>query len=368
MKPSVLQALPALNVGGVERGTLEVGKALVDKGYDSYVVSAGGKMVKQLESEGSKHFNLAIGKKSLLTFRLIPALRKIITNNNINIVHVRSRLPAWITCLALRGIPEDARPVLISTVHGPYSVNWYSKIMLRADRIIAISDFIKKYIINNYPDTDMEKVTVVHRGVDNNSYNPNYQINMEWRCPWGNIANVNEKKIITLPARITRWKGQLDFIEIINRLLVRGVAVHGVIAGGAEKRRQNFLNEIKDKIADMGLESDISMLGQRDDMRDIMKSSDLVLSLATIPEAFGRTALEALSLGTPVVAYDHGGAHEVLTALFPNGLVPANNIEQAVEKIAQLCEKNVILNCQNPFTLDNMLEKTIQVYEQALEL
>ena len=367
MKPAVLQALPALDVGGVERGTLEVGKALVDKGYRSYVVSAGGKMVKQLENEGSQHFHLAIGKKSLLTFRLIPALRKIITNNDINIVHVRSRLPAWITYLALRGIPEEKRPVLVSTVHGPYSVNWYSKIMLRSDRIIAISAFIKNYIINNYPDTDINKITIIPRGVDNSVYSANFEISKEWQCPWSNITDAGKKKIITLPARITRWKGQLDFIEIMNRLLQKGLAVHGVIAGGAEKRRQNFLDEIKDKMVDLGLQSDISMLGQRDDMKEIMKSSDLVLSLAKIPEAFGRTALEALSLGTPVVAYDHGGAHEVLTALYPNGLVPANDIEQTVEKIAQLCEENVILDRQNPFTLSSMLDKTIQVYEQALD-
>ncbi len=366
MKPAVLQVLPALNVGGVERGTLEVGKALVSKGYSSCVVSAGGRLVEQLEREGSKHFNMDIGKKSPLTFRFIAALRAIIKNNEINIVHVRSRLPAWVAYLALKGIPEKTRPVLISTVHGPYSVNWYSKVMLRADHIIAISEFIKDYIINNYPDTDRTKITVIHRGVDNNIYNADYIIDPDWLCPWSNHAAISDKKIITLPARITRWKGQLDFVEIIGKLRAKGLPVYGVIAGGAEKRRLNFHDEIQDKIKNMGLESDISMLGQRNDMKEIMKASDLVLSLAKIPEAFGRTALEALSLGTPVVAYDHGGAHEVLTALFPNGLVPANNIELAVDKVAQLCDANITIEKRNPFTLENMLEKTIRVYEHAL--
>jgi len=365
-KPTVLQILPALDVGGVERGTLEIAKALVDRGYGSFVVSDGGKMVNQLEAEGSKHLKINVGKKSLLTIRHCSKLKNIIEENNVNIVHVRSRMPAWITYYALRSI-EKNRPVFISTVHGPYSVNFYSKIMMRCQKIIAISDFIKNHITNNYTDIYPEIITVIHRGVDIDKYNFNFAPDAEWSHKWqGEVPGTPNNLIITLPARITRWKGQADFIDIIRKLLDRKLPVHGVIAGGPHPHKLGFYREIKNKIQSNGLEDHISLIGHRDDMREIMKASDIVMSLAKVPEAFGRTALEALSLGTPVVAYDHGGASEVLNTLFPEGLIPPNKTDAAVDKIHALYKTKPEINKINPFTLDSMITKTIKIYEENI--
>ncbi|MCZ6804262.1 MAG: glycosyltransferase family 4 protein [Proteobacteria bacterium] len=366
-KPTVLQILPALDVGGVERGTLEIAKALVDRGYGSFVVSNGGRMLNQLEAEGSKHIKINVGKKSLLTIRHCSKLKNIIEENNVNIVHVRSRMPAWITYYALRSIEEKNRPDFISTVHGPYSVNFYSKIMLRGQKIIAISDFIKNHITNNYTDIDPEIITVIHRGIDKDKYNCHFTPDAEWTNKWQReVPGTQNNLVITLPARITRWKGQADFIDIIRKLLDSNIPVHGVIAGAPHPHKLGFYREIKNKIQSSNMENHISLIGQRDDMREIMKTSDIVMSLAKVPEAFGRTALEALSLGTPVVAYDHGGASEVLNTLFPEGLIPPNKTDAAVEKIHALYKTNPEINKINPFTLDSMITKTIKIYEESI--
>ncbi|MCG8323936.1 MAG: glycosyltransferase, partial [Thiotrichales bacterium] len=140
MPLSVIQALPALEVGGVERGTLEVAAELAARGHRSIVISSGGRLVSELARAGSEHINCPIGKKSLLTFRHVFTLREIFRRQNIDIVHARSRLPAWLCWLALRGMPADRRPAFITTVHGPYSVNAYSRIMCYGKHVIAISE------------------------------------------------------------------------------------------------------------------------------------------------------------------------------------------------------------------------------------
>ncbi|MEE8321360.1 MAG: glycosyltransferase, partial [Gammaproteobacteria bacterium] len=204
MSITVLQVLPALDVGGVERGTLEVAAALVKRGHKSIVMSSGGRMVKQLEQEGSEHIRLPIGEKSPFTFRLIPKLKRIILEHGVDILHVRSRMPAWVCYLAWRGMDDEARPGFITTVHGPYTVNFYSKIMTRGERVVAISEFIHDYICKNYPDVDRKIIQVVYRGVDPNLYFRGFKPSAEWLGNWNREHTVlRDMFLITLPARIT---------------------------------------------------------------------------------------------------------------------------------------------------------------------
>lgn len=364
MKPRVLQILPMLEMGGVEIGTLEIAKGLVNKGYGSFVASNGGRLVQNLEKDGSKHYKLDIDKKSLLTLKQIPSLKKIIIKNNINILHVRSRLPAWVSYFTWLNLDVKTRPFLISTVHGQYSVNFYSKIMMKGQKIIAISDFIKEYILQNYKDINPESITTIQRGVDPQIFNPNYIIPTSWQCPW--ITRKKDKYIITLPGRISKRKGHIDFIKIIKLLIERNRAVHGVIAGAHDPKKQKLYDNLKNTINTYNLNEHISMIGQREDMPQIMKASDIVVSLSNIPEAFGRTALEALSLGTPVVAYDHGGASEVLNALLKQGLVPPNDIKIAADKICEFMDNQVLIKHNRQFILKEMIDKTIKVYESSL--
>ncbi|MFT7460545.1 MAG: glycosyltransferase involved in cell wall biosynthesis [Planctomycetota bacterium] len=365
MKLIVVQTLPALNSGGVERGTIEVAGELVKRGHRAIVISAGGQLVDELTGVGGEHIDLGIGKKSLSSLLLIRKLRKIIQASGANILHSRSRLPAWISYLAWRAMDKDTRPAFVTSVHGPYSVNRYSKIMTRGEGVIAISDFIHRYIGDNYPDVDLSKISVIPRGINPVKYPYGYKPSPEWLNSWQREQpQLNNRFIITLPARITRWKGQQDFISVIADLKKANINIHGIIVGGAEPRRKAYYNELKTLAAFLGIDKDITFVGHRNDLKEIMSISNLVMSLSREPEAFGRTSLEALGLGIPVIAYDHGGASEVLNKLFPQGLVPALDPFAAAKRALEFHSAPPLVPDSNPFTLANMLDSTLNLYQE----
>jgi glycosyltransferase involved in cell wall biosynthesis len=364
LKPTVLQILPELDCGGVERGTIDVAAELVRRGHRSMVVSGPGRLVPQLLSDGSEHFNLLVGKKSIFSAAtLIPKLHKLFKEQPIDIIHARSRLPAWLAYLAWKKLETGKRPIFITTVHGPYSVNRYSKIMTSGERIIAVSEYIKDYIIVNYPNVDEKIIDVVHRGISKKDYPYKYTPPDEWLKNWNaQHPELNNKFIITLPGRITRWKGHNDFIDIITKAKNKGLNVHGLIAGGADPKKEKYLQELKSIIENNNMTNHFTFLGHRDDMKDVMSISNIVLSLAKIPEAFGRTALEALFLGVPVIAYDHGGAAEVLASIFPEGKAEPLSTNNVVALISQFYKSKTNVPKCDCFTLDEMLDKTISIY------
>ena len=366
MQPTILQILPSLDYGGVERGTIEVANELVKRNHRSIVISATGRLVPELIASGSEHIDLPIGEKSIKSIKFIPKLSRLFIEKNVDIVHVRSRLPAWLTHFALKKIQPEKKPILITTVHGPYTVNRYSKIMMSGHRVIAISKYIKKYIIKNYPDIDKNKIEIIPRGVNNNEYYSDYKPISSWTESWiKEFPNLENKFLITLPARITRWKGQSDFIEIITKLKKKGFNVHGLIVGGVDKIKRKYLQELKTLVKKNNIEAQISFTGHRDDIKNILSISDIVLSLAKTPEAFGRTTLEALALGVPVIAYNHGGAKEILEDLFPKGRTEPHNIDKAVTLVEKFYKSRPKIKNKNIYTLDNMLNKTISIYNSV---
>lgn len=361
---TILQILPELDCGGVERGTLQVAAELIRRNHRSVVVSGPGQLVPQLISEGSEHFELLVGKKSLFSAaKLVPKLRKLFQEQQIDIIHARSRLPAWIAYLAWKKMDPENRPVFMTTVHGPYTVNRYSKIMVSGERIIATSEYIKNYILENYPNVNESKIEVIHRGISKEQYPYGFKPSDSWLKEWKEQhPELTNKFIITLPGRVTRWKGHNDFIEIITKAKQSGLNVHGVIAGGSDPGKEKYLKELKSLIDSGNMSNNFTFLGHRNDMKEIMSISNIVLSLANIPEAFGRTALEALSLGVPVIAYDHGGASEVLGEMFSEGKAMPLNIEDVNSIINRFYSSIPKVKDKEAFTLDSMLDKTISVY------
>jgi hypothetical protein len=225
---TVMQLVPELESGGVERGTIEIAVALKAAGHRPVVVSGGGRMVAELEALGVQHITLPIGKKSLWTLRLVRTLRRLFVAQGVDIVHLRSRVPAWVGWLAWRRMDPATRPRLVTTVHGPYSTNAYSAVMLRGERVIAVSDMIVDYIRQNYPWVEPQRIHRIYRGVDPAAFPEGYQPGSAWLAQWRTqFPQLRNRWVLTLPGRITRWKGQLDLLEIVARLKAEGVPVLG---------------------------------------------------------------------------------------------------------------------------------------------
>jgi len=363
----VVQVLPALELGGVERGTLEIARALVENGDESIVISAGGRLVHQLEAEGSKHLTWDLGKKSLLTFLKLWSVRRWLREERPDIVQVRSRMPAWVVWLAWRGMDPKARPRFITTLHGMHSVNCYSAIMGRGERVIAVSETAKRYLLANFTEVDESKVTVIHRGIDPEEFPRGYQPSDEWIANFANqYPETKGKRIICFPGRITRWKGHLDLVKVVESLSKRRSDFHVLVVGVDPKHR--FIEEVKAAISSARLESYFTFTGTRSDMREIYALSDLMLSLtSTTAEAFGRTVVECLSIGTPVVAYAHGAVEETLTAMFPDGLVPRSDTEQAVEQIQRLIDGGYTI-APLKFKQSRMKADTLAAYRELVNV
>ncbi|MBY4676441.1 glycosyltransferase family 4 protein [Marinobacterium arenosum] len=363
----VIQILPDLDGGGVERGTLEVAKALVEAGHQSLVISAGGRMVAELERDGSQHIQWDLGRKSLWTLRHVRPLRCWLRQQRPDILHVRSRLPGWIVYLAWKGLPANDRPRLVTTVHGLYSVSRYSAIMCKGERVIAVSDTVRRYIADNYPTTDMTRVRVVYRGIEPDAFPRDYRPSDEWLAQWRQqYPQLAGKQVITLPGRLTRLKGHHDLIELIDALVKQGQPVHGLIVGGEDAKRKAYAEELYRTVQQRGLAEHITFTGNRSDIRDIYAVSDLVLSLSTKPESFGRTSLEALSLGVPLAGYDHGGVGEILAALFPAGRVPLKDAAALQRVVTDLLQHPQQPQPNDRFLLDDMLANTLAIYRELL--
>lgn len=363
----IIQILPELDAGGVERGTLEIAAHLVRHGHESIVVSHGGRMVAELEQAGSRHIQMPVHRKALASLGQVPRLRALFAAESPDIIHVRSRLPAWLTWLAWKSMDRRKRPRLVTTVHGFYSVNAYSAVMTRGERVIAVSASVRDYILKNYPRTDPDRVRVIHRGVDPASYPLGYRPAAGWLADWQAAHPVLAgRQALLMPARLTRWKGQEDFIRLVARLIELGHPVHGLIVGEPHPKKRAFLDELKALAATLGVSQHLSFLGHRGDLREIMAVCELVFSLSTDPEAFGRVSLEALALGKPVVAYSHGGVAEQLEVIFPDGRVPVGDVEGALRTTLEVLERGKVPLSIGPFTLQRMLDSTVAVYDELL--
>ena len=363
----VLQILPALTSGGVERGTVDFARELVKAGHQSLVMSSGGSMVEQLEAEGTTHIEFAVHQKSLKSLFLVKALRRLLLQLDVDIIHVRSRVPAWMTWLALRKIPAEKRPALISTFHGLYSINAYSAVMGKGDQMIAISQCVYDYIIENYPQVNREKITIIHRGVDTAQFNKNFKVEPQWQQEfYQQNPQFEGKPLLLMPGRLSRWKGQLQFIELIEQLVKSGIACHGVIVGGAQPGKEAYLQELQEQVQRLGLAEHITFLGHRRDIANIYSQSAMVFNLSQHAEPFGRTVIEALAMGIPVVSYDYGGPAESLRACFPEGLVPLGDQQALIKTVKTLLDNRPDIELSESFTLRTQAKATLNVYCKAL--
>src|SRR5262245_48643946 len=214
---TVLQVVPAMHEGGVERGTLEIARALVDAGERSLVISAGGRLTDDLRRDGSEHLTWPIGRKSPATLFLSVRLRRLFDERGVDIVDARSRMPAWIAYLAWRGLRAERRPRFVTTVHGLYSINAYSAVMTRGERVIAVSNTVREYLERGYPRVDPANILVIHRGVDAAEFPFGYRASESWWRRWHETyPELAGKRLILLPGRLSRLKGHDDLLTVIG--------------------------------------------------------------------------------------------------------------------------------------------------------
>jgi glycosyltransferase involved in cell wall biosynthesis len=363
---TVVQVLPALNAGGVERGTQEFARELARAGHRSIVISNGGRLVEQIVADGSEHIAMPVHRKSLVSIFQVRPMRRLLESLNADVVHVRSRMPAWIVWLAWRKMNPQTRPRLVSTFHGMYSVNAYSAIMAKAEHTIAISECVRRYILDNYRLAE-SGITLIPRGVDPAAFKQN-AADEAWRqALFADYPNMVGKKIILMPGRLSRWKGQEAFLEMIARLVRLRPDCHGVIVGDAEPDKQHYLQELMSKRAELGLENSVSFVGHRSDIPAFYDLASVTCHMSNKAEPFGRTVPESLASGTPVVAYDRGGASESLKVGFPHGLVAPDDVVSFAARVADLLEADNDIALPAEYFLESQVASTLGVYYRLLD-
>ncbi len=365
----VIQILPELNAGGVECCVMEVADYLARAGHQSIVISNGGRMVNELQSTGSRHIQLPVHRKSLASLMQVRALRKLLTREHPDILHAHSRVPAWLAWLAWRGMDPATRPRWVTTVHGFYSTNPYSAIMTRGERVIAVSASVRQYINENYPAARPSSIRTILHGIDPQSYQVGFEPSDAWLDAWSTAhPGLAGKHVLLLPGRLTRLKGHDDFLWLIAALKHAGIPVHGLIAGDTHPKKRAYLADLHARAATLDIADQVTFLGHRSDIREIMAVSDLVCALSQQPESFGRTVLEAIALGKPVAGYACGGVGELLDTLFPAGRVPLAHRDQLLATTRTILQTRPRpLPVTAPFTLNAMCHSTVGVYQELLD-
>lgn len=373
--PTVLQILPALGgSGGVERGTVEIAGAINAAGGRAIVASEGGLLVHDLSRVNAEHVILPVASKNpVVMYRNVQRLIDLIRQEHVDVVHVRSRAPAWSAYFAC----QRTKVPLVTTFHGTYSIgNWikrkYNAVMTFGDRVIAISSFIGGHVRRHYG-VPVDKIRVIHRGVDLERFDPEkisaervIKLSTDWRLPDG-------VPIIMLPGRLTRWKGQLVVIDAIARMARKDIRC---LLVGSDQGREEYRRELENRIVQHGLEEVVRIVDHCDDMPAAYKLTDLVISASTDPEAFGRIVCEAQAMGRPVIATDHGGARETVIPEVTGWLTPPGDsdaLAKAIETGLSLdsaarnkLADTAIAHVRKNFSKTQMCDKTLDVYNEVL--
>lgn len=356
----VVQLLPELNEGGVERGVVELNRELVKCGVDSIVISAGGKQAGQIDADGGKHVVFDVVRKNPLSVPLrVLKLREILKELKPDILHARSRVPAWLAFLANNKLQIP----FVTTVHGFNSVNAYSRVMTLGDRVICVSSAIKDYVQQHYQ-VDEEKLAVIPRGIDMELFDPD-NLDRMFMDDFSARYGFEGRLVITSAGRITQLKDYETFIRSIDLLKSNYPQVLGLIVGGVRSDKQAYFQGLQKLVRELGLQEHIVFTGSQEKMAEIYRLSRVVISSSKKPESFGRAAAEALAMGVPVAATGHGGILDIVIpeqtgALFAPGDVDGlmSGVQSALKIDPQKLRPFVAEN----FPLSRMVTSTLNVY------
>lgn len=380
IKPVLLQVLPSLISGGVERGTIDIVKASTEAGFDALVASKGGKMSHQVIQAGGKHIELPVDTKNpFKIWKNVKLISKVIKDYDVDIVHVRSRAPAWSCYYACK----QTGCKLVTTVHGTYSLGkglvrkfktFYNSSMLKGDKIIVVSNFIKDYVMNNYKEIDESKITVIHRGIDVDYFSPDNVPTQRLLMMQKQLNVPDDRNIILLPGRLTSWKGQEYFIKSLTKVKNKD---YFCVLMGDDKGHQTYRKRLEKLIIDNKLTNHVKIIGNTGDIPAAYMLSDIVVSSSTRGEAFGRVAPEGCAMKRLVIATKLGGSIETIIDSETGWLVESENVKETAETIDKVLnlsktERKKITdkarkNIEKNFSLDLMCSKTIKLYREVLK-
>jgi len=380
----VLQVIPKLGYGGAETGCYDLAHFLPEQGYKSYIATSGGDLIKFVNKKKVKIFKLPVQSKNLLLILLNAIIISfIIIIYNINIVHARSRAPAW-SCLIATKLTMRK---FVTTFHGTYNFSnnikkFYNSVMVRSQLVIAGSNFIFSHINNNYGDffkKKKRKLLVIFRGINSSYFNPKKVLPVKI-SKFLKLHKIDSNKfIILLPGRLTYWKGQKIFIEAIKQLVDQGTPqTFEAIILGADQGRKVFKKQLIGLVEQYRLNKIIKFIEHCDEMPIIYKIANLVCSCSYEPEAFGRVSVEAQSMEVPIIASDIGGSKETIIKdktgfLFKSGdpRSLANTIIEVMQKDYNSLKSIGIegrRNVQKKFDVDKMCHTTFTEYKKLIEL
>ena len=377
-KPNILQVIPTLNISGAEQGCFDVANYLTKNGFTSNIITSSGYRIEQLEKNGSIVKRIPVHSKNPLTmiiniFRII----KIVKKNNINIIHARSRAPAW-SCYFVAKI---AKIKFITTFHGTYNFNnkikkFYNSIMIRSDYIIAISEFIHNEIKSKYA-YSKKNLSVISRGIDIEYLDPSKTDYKKVKKIIKDHDIKNDSIKLVLPGRVSGWKGHNVAIEAMAHLKNKSSNDFELIFVGPADNLK-LKNNLLQKISELKLENCVKFVGPSKEMNLVYSLADIVLSCSTDPEAFGRIPVEAQAMGKVIIASNHGGHTETIINGLSGFLYSPLNSEELANLIIKTISSEIYLEDQyrikrrqiilDKFTDLNMCKKTLEVYNKVLRL
>lgn len=373
-QPVIMQIIPELGPGGAEQGCIDVARAIVKAGGQALVVSHGGSRLHELARTGAIHINMPVHSKNPLVMAANKSrLQRLIKRYAVNIVHVRSRAPAWSAYYACK----NTKAHFMTTCHAPYNINnefkrFYNSIMARGERVIAISHMVANYLQSNYR-INSNIIRLIHRGIEMERFHPDFvsaerviTLARQWRIPDGS-------NVIMLPGRITRWKGHMVLIDAIEKLRRKDIFC---VLIGSDQGRSEYRKELEEIISQKNLGGQIRIVDHCSDMPAAYMLAGVVVSASIEPEGFGRIPVEAQAMGRPIVATDHGGAQETIKRGETGWLVPpndsalmANALQEALtlntEQRALLANR-AMSHVNENFSSTVMLQKTLSVYSELL--
>jgi len=376
-KPVIVQILPALNRGGVERGTVEVADAIVKNGWKSVVISNGGLLTSQLKRVGATVYEVPVHRKNpFLWGSARRQVKRILQQEGADIVHVRSRAPAWIALPAANSLGIAT----VSTVHSKFApANIFKKIyngkMLKADRVIAISHFVENEIFTHYGKSGVaEKLSVIHRGVDLGMFDPKAVNQQRIIAEADRLGLPDDKSIIILPARATSWKGHEILIQALAQLSDKDAIL---MLLGIEDGPPAYAEKLRTMAVRYGLGGRVRIGAGSRDMPAALMLADVVAMPSIKPEPFGRVAIEALAMGRPVVAFRHGGAVESIDEGRTGWLADPLSVDSLAEALQtalsltprkrRALAKDARQQMTDQFSKDMMCERTLAVYKSLLK-